>query len=39
MLHIDSFGWGINIILLICFVITLFTLVKGPKGSKKIDNK
>ena len=31
MQDIDSFGWGLNIILMICFGISLFVLTRKPK--------
>ena len=35
MEYIDSFGWSLNIILLICFVTTLLMLMKKPKDYDK----
>ncbi len=31
MQFIDSFGWTLTIILMICFVATLLKLIRGPK--------
>lgn len=35
MQYIDSFGWGLNIILMICFVIALLTLMRKPEEQKE----
>lgn len=39
MQHITSIGWGLTIILMICFVISLLMLMRKPKEQKeKISN-
>jgi preprotein translocase subunit SecG len=35
MQYIDSFGWSLNIILMICFVIALLVLMRKPKENPK----
>ena len=35
MQYIDSFGWGLNIILMICFVIALLGLMRKPEEHKE----
>jgi preprotein translocase subunit SecG len=35
MQYIDSFGWSLNIILMICFVIALLVLMRKPKENRK----
>lgn len=39
MQYIDSFGWNLNIILIICFVIALLTLMRKPREYRKNTNK
>ncbi|NYE04532.1 hypothetical protein F4694_001276 [Bacillus niacini] len=34
-MHIDSFGWSLNIILMICFVIALLVLMRKPKKTQR----
>ncbi len=35
MQYIESFGWGLNIILMICFVTSLLMLMRKPKEHKE----
>ena len=35
MQYIDSFGWGLNIILMICFLIALLGLMRKPEKYKE----
>ncbi|WP_263315248.1 hypothetical protein [Bacillus sp. S3] len=39
MQFIDSFGWGLNIILMICFVIALLAVMRKPKENRKNTKK
>ena len=39
MQYIDSLGWSLNIILMICFVITLFALMRKPREYRKNTQK
>ncbi|WP_281427669.1 hypothetical protein [Mesobacillus maritimus] len=39
MQDIVSFGWGLNIILMICFVIALLVLMRKPKEYRKKTKK
>lgn len=40
MEYIHSFGWGLTILLMICFIISLWMLMRKPKEyrKEKIDN-
>ncbi|MFJ5763677.1 hypothetical protein ACIQAA_32230 [Neobacillus sp. NPDC093182] len=39
MQYIDSFGWSLNIILIICFVIALLALMRKPREYRKNTKK
>ena len=39
MQYIDSFGWSLNIILMICFVIALLALMRKPREYRKNTKK